>query len=138
MYWAKTAMLSAAAALVRTAECSAGSENRLVSAATSTTPPVVMAPSHSRTYRSFSPARVAISAEVDGGISRIASKRPVRWPTDAMRHRAPSLSTVMKRPAKASAFAGLNALESCDADMAAFLSQLEACAPLGDGGTPPS
>src|SRR5215467_10828239 len=39
-----------------------------------------MAASHSRTYRSFSPADAAISELVDGGNVAITSKRPVRCP----------------------------------------------------------
>ena len=49
MYWVNTPMLSAPAARVRNAACSAGNEKRLVAGSTSTIWPVTIAPSHSRT-----------------------------------------------------------------------------------------
>src|SRR4030095_790094 len=64
-----------------------------------------MAPSASRTERSLSPVWRAISSEVDGGNSRIASNNPTRWPTAIIRHRAPSLIALNKRPANAWALA---------------------------------
>ena len=66
----------------------------------------------SRTYRSFSPAFCAISAEVEADSPRMTSNRPVRWPIEAIKHRAPLLSAVRSCPANASAFVVSNA-ESC-------------------------
>jgi hypothetical protein len=91
-------------------ECPGGMLNVLMHTARSTdalrqihacemTPAVTVAPSHSRTQRSFSPALVGISSEVAGGSSRRTSNRPVRWPIDAIRHRALLLSACKTRPA---------------------------------------
>ena len=66
-YCANTAMLSATAARVRKAACSAGSVKRLVAGSSVTTRAVTIAPSHSRTYRSLSSALDASSSEVAGG-----------------------------------------------------------------------
>jgi len=71
--------------------------------------PVTRAASHSRTYRSLSPARAAISVEVAAGSELMTSNSPARWPTDIMRHNAPWLRAVSIVPANRSAFAGSNA-----------------------------
>src|SRR6516225_2037338 len=108
MYWANTAMLSPAAARVRHGACSAGSTYRVLVGSTSTIPDVTIAPNHSRTYRSFSPALVAISAEVDGDDPLMASNKPVRWPIDAIKQRAPALRAERNWPANAWAFVASN------------------------------
>ena len=70
----------------------------------STIRPVAMAPSHSRTYRSSSPALSAISVLVAGGSLAIVSNNPVRCPTltikarDALLDRSVSRSTNERDP----------------------------------------
>src|SRR6516225_7154707 len=104
-YWASTARLSLAAARARYDACSAGNTYRVLVGSTSTIPDMTIAPNHSRTYRSFSRALVAISAEVDGGDPFMESNRPVRWPIDAIKQRAPAFSAERNWPANACAFA---------------------------------
>src|SRR5215469_11361316 len=58
-----------------------------------------MAASHSRTYRSLSPARAAISALVAAGIAAMTSNSPVRWPTLTIRTSAASFSMWPRRSA---------------------------------------
>ena len=65
-------------------------------------PPVVRAPSTSRTYRSSRSATLAMSVLVAGGSSAIASKSPVWCPTLIDRARNESLSTPTRRPANSS------------------------------------
>lgn len=93
------------AARVRHAACPSGSQNVAPSASCSTTPASTIAPSHSRTYRSFSPARAATPAAVAGGPPAIASNRPDRWPSDTMSAAAASLYIPISRPAICSALA---------------------------------
>src|SRR5688572_27088212 len=47
----------------------------------------------------------------------MTAKSPVRWPTDAIRHRAPLFSVVRNRAANALAFSVLNSLVATAADM---------------------
>jgi len=61
---------------------------------------VVITASHSRTYRSSSEARDAISALVAGGIPAMTSNSPVRWPTLTIRASAASFIMWSIRPAK--------------------------------------
>src|SRR5262249_48777390 len=72
----------------------------------STTPPVTIAPSHSRTYRSLSFASSAIRTLSAGGKYAIASKRPVRWPIEVISATAAEFRTPISFSANASAFAG--------------------------------
>ena len=51
---------------------------------------MVITASHSRTYRSSSEARDAISALVAAGIAAMTSNSPVRWPTLTIRASAAS------------------------------------------------
>ena len=90
-------------ARVSTAACSAGSRYVSAAGSYSTTPPAVIAPSHARTYRPFSPAAAATPRRVDGGSSAIASNSPVRWPSDVIRSAAAAFRVSIIRPAKASA-----------------------------------
>ena len=67
-------------------------------------PPVVTAPSHSRTYRSHSPARAA-SCSLVAGPSAAAANKPVRWPMSTIElSRLPVRIDIMCPP-KASALA---------------------------------
>ena len=64
---------------------------------------MVITASHSRTYRSSSPAAEAISALVAAGISAMASNNPVRWPTLTIRASAASFMVRSIRSANSSA-----------------------------------
>ena len=55
--------------------------------------PAVIAPNHSVTYRWWRPACSAMSAMLAGPILAMVSNRPVRWPIEAIRHRAPWFRT---------------------------------------------
>jgi hypothetical protein len=105
MYWACRAMFAGVAVRVSLAACSGGRLQVPASGSCSTTPAVSMAPSHSRTYRSFRPALEAICALVPGGMSAMASNRPVRWPTEVIRQSAPALRAPNKRSSKAASLA---------------------------------
>ena len=65
-------------------------------------PPVVSAPSTSRTYRSSRSAALAMSALVDGGRSAIVSNSPVWWPRLIDRDSSASLRRPPIRPANSS------------------------------------
>ena len=56
-------------------------------------PPVTTEPSHSRTYRSFSPDAPAICWLDDGGSVLIVSNRPVSWPMLSISVSRPPIST---------------------------------------------
>jgi hypothetical protein len=65
------------AGLMSSAACSGGRKNVPAVSSYSTMPPVVTAPSHSRTYRSHNPARAA-SCSLVAGLSAAAANKPVR------------------------------------------------------------
>src|SRR5438128_3667226 len=68
-------------------------------------PPVTIAPSHSRTYRSLSPVACAICSLVEGGSSAILSNSPVRWPMLVIKPSTEPLRIPTIWPANATAFA---------------------------------
>ena len=85
------------------AACPAGSVKVPAAPSCSTIRPVVITASHSRTYRSSSPAVAAISALVAAGIPAMASNSPVRWPTLTIRASAASFMVRSIRSANSSA-----------------------------------
>src|SRR5262245_15694814 len=96
--------------------------------------PVVIAASHSRTYRSFSPADAAISELVDGGSEAITSKRPVRWPMLTISASPASFHIRIIRLANSSEpESGISPMCTFSAQLAVIVAGLKRLLLLGDG-----